>query len=179
MTDKKTLRSQPYWIWILSLVGLNLFLLVGIGILLFSYLGLAEENEQYARLLGLNQKEESVIEQELGKSRQFVTGERVTVKAIERDENQEMWDDATGLAVVVELLVENNHGNTFRVNPYSYELFDEEGEPLLLDSITFDQEALDKNLEPGKQGSYRLIFDGEMGEGPYYLVHYDTQWKSK
>ncbi|NYS48509.1 DUF4352 domain-containing protein [Streptococcus danieliae] len=179
MSEKKALRSQPYWIWIFSLVGLNLFLLAVVAGLLFSYLGLARDNEQYARLLGLNQKDETVIEQELNKSRQFVTGERVTVKAITRDPEQEMWDDATGTAVVVDLLVENSHAHTFRVNPYSYELFDEEGEPLLLDSVTFDQESLSSNLQPGDQEHYRLVFDGEMGTGPYHLVHYDTQWTSE
>ena len=175
---KKPLYHQGlFWSTIIAIV-LSAFLAVLLLVSVLTATSLEEENEQLTRLTGVSpyNPNRSYHDFAIGVGVE-AEGEKVTVHSIKSDPGRPMTDEATGKAVLVSLTVENVGRSSLLLNPYSFDLVNEEGDIYILDSSTFDKIGVGTNVKPGEKVSFDLVFDGEAEEETNYaLVHKDNRW---
>ena len=178
---KRPLYKQGlFWLSLIASVLTLTLALVVLGLVIVNG-SLSEEN---ARLGGRSDAKsyyydygKKLESHAFGESVTFKNGAKVTVSSIETDSQRKMSDEATGQAIVAHVRVENTSNHRLLINPYAFELYDEDGSYYVLDGSTFDNTQIGANLAAGKKLDLELIFDGEKEDNDaYHLAYEQAEW---
>ncbi|MBP2623720.1 DUF4352 domain-containing protein [Streptococcus oricebi] len=181
---KKPLYKQGlFWASLIGFVLAFILLLLVLGLVIVNG-SLSEENAKLGgrsqSSLYYNDYQQKLDSYQLGESVTFKDGAKVTVKSIETSKQRKMSDEATGEAIVVQLEVENTSNHRLLINPYAFNLYDEDGSFYVLDGSTFDKAQIGTNLGPAKRMELELIFDGENNDYDIYHLAYDrAEWSKR
>lgn len=174
---KRPLHKQGwFWVSIISwLISLFLLILL-IGFFILSTV-LSNNVDNIHNLLEGNTlylKEASDYEEyDIGKRATLDNGGNMTVTSIRLDHHRTLQDDATGIAVVVQVKVDNKTNKSLTVNPYYFSLYNEKGDVFVLDMSTFDQDGWTQKIAAGTSAELTLIFDGEASQNGQFNVVYN------
>lgn len=177
---KQPLYRQPlFWTTLISAL-ISLGLLLFSVVMIFVTIGLNQENESLRVINDYTdayyQYANDYTTYPIGEKVEF-DGLNVTVNSISIDKSRKMSDEATGTPVVVKVTFENRGQSSILISPYDFDLYGTDDEIYLLDSSTFNNAQIGKNLAVGESVTLELIFDGEDGQDNNYNVTYQqARW---